>query len=75
MYLVLSIIIVAGIAIYIGSALAVIGRWTEIDVPTNIITILILVCPIITTLLALYYLYPELTKTLTKTLSKIFKNN
>lgn len=74
MYLVLSIIIVAGIAIYIGSALAVIGRWTEIDVPTNIITILILVCPIINTLLALYYLYPELTKTLTKTLSKIFKN-
>ena len=71
MYLVLSIIIVAGIAIYIGSALAIIGRWTEIDVPTNIITILILVCPIINTLLALYYLYPELTKTL----SKIFKNN
>ena len=71
MYLVLSIIIVAGIAIYIGSALTVIGRWTEIDVPTNIITILILVCPIINTLLALYYLYPELTKTL----SKIFKNN
>ena len=75
MYLVLSIIIVAGIAIYIGSALAVIGRWTEIDVPTNIITILILVCPIINTLLALYYLYPELTKTLTKTLIKNFKNN
>ena len=75
MYLVLSIIIVAGIAIYIGSALAIIGRWTKIDVPTNIITILILVCPIINTLLALYYLYPKLTKTLTKTLSKIFKNN
>ena len=72
MYLVLSIIIVfAGIAIYIGSACAVINRWTKINVPTNIITILILVCPIINTLLALYYLYPELTETL----SKIFKNN
>ena len=72
MYLVLSIIIVfAGIAIYIGSVFAVIDRWTEINVPTNIITILILVCPIINTLLALYYLYPELTETL----SKIFKNN
>ena len=72
MYLVLLIIIVfAGIAIYIGSAFAVIDRWTEINVPTNIITILILVCPIINTLLALYYLYPELTETL----SKIFKNN
>lgn len=72
MYLVLSIIIVfAGIAIYIRSAFSVIDRWTEINVPTNIITILILVCPIINTLLALYYLYPELTETL----SKIFKNN
>lgn len=71
MYLVISIIIVAGITIYIGSTFAVIDRWTEINVPTNIITILILVCPIINTLLALYYLYPELTETL----SKIFKNN
>lgn len=69
MYLVISIIIVAGITIYI--VFAVIDRWTEINVPTNIITILILVCPIINTLLALYYLYPELTETL----SKIFKNN
>lgn len=71
MYLVISIIIVAGITIYIESAFAVIDRWNEINVPTNIITILILVCPIINTLLALYYLYPELTETL----SKIFKNN
>ena len=71
MYLVLSIIIVVGVAIYIGSAIAIINRWTKINVPTNIITILILVCPIINTLLALYYLYPELTETL----SKIFKNN
>lgn len=71
MYLVISIIIVACIVIYIGSAFAVIDRWNEINVPTNIITILILVCPIINTLLALYYLYPELTETL----SKIFKNN
>ena len=72
MYLIISIIIVfTCVAIYIGSAFAVIDRWTEINVPTNIITILILVCPIINTLLALYYLYPELTETL----SKIFKNN
>lgn len=72
MYLVISIIIaIAGMAIYIGSAFAVIDRWSEINVPTNIITILILVCPIINTLLALYYLYPELSETF----SKIFKNN
>lgn len=71
MYLVISIIIVTGIVIYIESAFAVIDRWTKINVPTNIITILILICPIINTLLALYYLYPELTETL----SKIFKNN
>ena len=72
MYLVLSIIIVfAGIAIYIGSAFAVINRWVEINVSTNIVSILILLCPIINTLLALYYGYPEFKETL----SKIFKNN
>ena len=72
MYLVLSIIIVfAGIAIYVGSAFAVIDKWTKNNVTFNIISILILVFPIINTLLALYYLYPEFTETL----SKIFKNN
>lgn len=72
MYLVLSIIIVfAGIAIYIGSGFAVVNRWAKINVPTNIVSVLILLCPIINTLLALYYLRPELTETL----SKIFKNN
>ena len=72
MYLVLSIIIVfASIAIYVGSSFAVIDKWTENNVPFNIVSVLILVCPIINTLLALYYMYPELTETL----SKIFKNN
>ena len=72
MYSVLPIIIVfAGIAIYVGSVFAIIDKWTEINVSFNIVSILILVCPIINTLLALYYLYPELTETL----SKIFKNN
>ena len=72
MYSVLSIIIVfAGIAIYVGSVFAIIDKWAEINVSFNIVSILILVCPIINTLLALYYLYPELTETL----SKIFKNN
>lgn len=72
MYLVLSIIIVfAGIAIYVGSVFAVIDKWTKNNVPTNIVSILILVCPIINTLLALYYGYPEFKETL----SKIFKNN
>ena len=72
MYLVLSIIIVfAGIAIYVGSAFAVIDKWTKNNVPFNIVSILILACPIINTLLALYYGYPEFKETL----SKIFKNN
>lgn len=52
----------AGIAIYVGSAFAVIYRWDENNVPFNIVSVLILVCPIINTLLALYYMYPELTK-------------
>lgn len=72
MYLVLSIIIVfASITIYVGSSFAVIDKWTKNDVPFNIVSVLILVCPIINTLLVLYYLYPELTETL----SKIFKDN
>ena len=38
MYLVLSIIIVfAGIAIYVGSAFAVIDKWTKNNVPFNIV--------------------------------------
>lgn len=60
-----------GAAIYIGSTFAVIDRWSKNNVPTNIVSILILICPIINTLLALYYLYPEFKETL----SKIFKNN
>lgn len=72
MYLVLSIIIVfACIAIYVGSSFAVIDKWTKNDVPFNIVSVLILVCPIINTLLALYYMYSEFKETL----SKIFKNN
>lgn len=72
MQIVLSIIIIfAGIAIYVGSIFAVVDKWVKINVPTNIVSILILVCPIINTLLALYYLYPEFKETL----SKIFKNN
>ena len=72
MYLVISIIIVfTSAAIYIGSAFAVMYKWDENNVPFNIVSALILACPIINTLLALYYMYPELTETL----SKIFKNN
>ena len=72
MYLVISIIIVFICAtIYIGSAFAVMYKWDENNVPFNIISALILACPIINTLLALYYIYPEFKETL----SKIFKNN
>ena len=72
MYLVLSIIIVfACIAIYVGSAFTVIDKWFKNNVPINILSILILLCPVINTLLALYYGYPEFKETL----SKIFKNN
>ena len=72
MYLILSIIIVfACIAIYVGSAFAVIDKWTKNNVSFNIVSILILACPIINTLLAIYYAKP----TYKGTLSKIFKNN
>lgn len=69
MYLVISIIIVfTGVAIYIGSAFAVMYKWDENNVPFNIMSALILACPIINTLLALYYLYPEFKETLSKIL-------
>lgn len=72
MYLVLLIIIVfACLAIWIGSAFAIINKWVKNNVPTNILSVLILLCPVINTLLALYYGYPEFKETL----SKIFKNN
>lgn len=72
MYLIFSLIIVfACLAIWIGSAFAVINKWTKNNVPTNILSVLIFLCPVINTLLALYYAYPEYKETL----SKIFKNN
>lgn len=72
MNLVLLITIVfACLAIWIGSAFAIINKWVKNNVPTNILSVLILLCPVINTLLALYYGYPEFKETL----SKIFKNN
>ncbi len=72
MYLVLLITIVfACLVIWIGSAFAIINKWVKNNVPTNILSVLILLCPVINTLLALYYGYPEFKETL----SKIFKNN
>ena len=59
------------LAIWIGSAFAIINKWVKNNVPTNILSVLILLCPVINTLLALYYGYPEFKETL----SKIFKNN
>lgn len=72
MYLVLSIIVVfACLVIWMSSAFAIINKWVKNNVPTNILSVLILLCPVINTLLALYYGYPEFKETL----SKIFKNN
>lgn len=57
MYLILLIIIVfTGVTIYIGSVFAVMYRWDENNVTFNIVSALILACPIINTLLALYYI-------------------
>ena len=57
--------------IWMWSMLAIIERWAKNDVPVNIISIAILICPVINTLLAIYYAKP----TYKGTLSKIFKNN
>ena len=63
--------IVLIIFIWACSWFAVIDKWVKNNVPTNILSVLILLCPVINTLLALYYGYPEFKETL----SKIFKKN
>ena len=65
------ILIMIIVFIWICSIVAIIEKYAENDVPINMVSIAILICPIINTLLALYYGYPEFKETL----SKIFKNN
>ena len=71
MQIVSIIFIIFIIFIWACSWFAVIDKWFKNDVPINILSALILLCPVINTLLALYYSYPEFKETL----SKIFKNN
>ena len=71
MQIVSIIFIIFIIFIWACSWIAVIDKWFKNDVPTNILSVLILLCPVINTLLALYYGYPEFKETL----SKIFKKN
>ena len=63
MYVFLLVIVVfTCVGIWIGSGFAIVDRWSKIGVPVNIVSILIVICPIINTLLALYYVYPEYKK-------------
>ena len=71
MQIVSIIFIIFVIFILACSVVAIIDKWFKNDVPINILSVLILLCPVINTLLALYYGYPEFKETL----SKIFKNN
>ena len=71
MQIVSIIFIIFIIFIWASSGFAVIDKWSKNDVSINILSVLILLCPVINTLLALYYGYPEFKETL----SKIFKNN
>ena len=65
------ILIIIIVFIWICSIVTIIERYTKNDVPVNMVSIVILICPIINTLLAIYYAKP----TYKGTLSKIFKNN
>lgn len=65
------IFIIFVIFIWACSVAAIMDKWFKNDVHINILSVLILLCPVINTLLALYYGYPEFKETL----SKIFKNN
>ena len=65
------ILIIIIVFIWICSIVAIIERYAKNDVPINMVSIVILICPIINTLLAIYYAKP----TYKGTLSKIFKNN
>ena len=62
------IFIIFVIFIWACSWFAIIDKWFKNDVPTNILSVLILLCPVINTLLALYYGYPEFKETLSKIL-------
>ena len=62
------IFIIFVIFIWACSWFAIIDKWVKNDVPTNILSVLILLCPVINTLLALYYGYPEFKETLSKIL-------
>ena len=65
------ILIMIIVFIWICSIVAIIERYANNDVPINMVSIAILICPIINTLLSIYYAKP----TYKGTLSKIFKNN
>lgn len=67
----LIVLIIFVVSIWTCSVLSVIETWVKNNVSINIISMLILICPIINTLLAIYYAYP----TCKETLSKIFKKN
>ena len=71
MQIVSTLFIIVVIFIWACSVFAVLDKWFKNNISINILSILILLCPVINTLLALYYGYPEFKETL----SKIFKNN
>lgn len=71
MQIVSIIFIIFIIVVWVCSWFAIVDRWARNNVPTNILSVLILLCPVINTLLALYYGYSEFKETL----SKIIKNN
>ena len=68
MQIVSIIFIIFVIFIWACSGFAIIDKWVKNNVPTNILSLLILLCPVINTLLALYYGYPEFKETLSKIL-------
>ena len=68
MQIVSIIFIIFIIVVWVCSWFAIADRWARNNVPTNILSVLILLCPVINTLLALYYGYPEFKETLSKIL-------
>ena len=65
------ILIIIIVFIWICPIVAIIEKYAKNDVPINMVSKIKIICPIINTLLAIYYAKP----TYKGTLSKIFKNN
>lgn len=67
---IILILFVICVIIYACSANTILTKWQVVEIPTNLISGIFAVCPVLNTLLALYYTYPEYKETFIKIFKK-----